>query len=157
MQTNSNAVQTSMFNILDASISRVFEPKDVKGKDGQAVGVTIAMRNRKEIAAELNLKGRDNSEALTEAILAQSDAAMLKAKSQISGLGADWTLAKLTSRTLGNGVRQITLVAKEIKRASGPSVEVIANKLGLTVEEVAAMIDRQQKQLKGIEVESEVQ
>jgi hypothetical protein len=89
------------------------------------------------------LTGKDNKDALDKAILAQSDEAFRAVKGQVAALGVDWTLAKVAQRTLGNGVRQISIVVKEIKRNVGPSDEAIAKSLGWTVEQVVEARVRQ--------------
>ncbi len=84
---------------------------------------------------------------LDNAILAQSDEAFRAVKGQVAALGGDWTLSKVAQRTLGSGVRQITVVVKEIKRNVGPSDEAIAKSLGWTVEQVVEARNRQQAAL----------
>lgn len=120
----------------DDAIQQVFTGKDIKGKDGASVGTVFQPKSRKDIAALLNLKGKDNKDALDSAILKQSDEAFRVVKGQIAQLGGDWTLGKISSRTLSSGVRQISVTVKEIKRNVGPSDESIAKALGWTVEQV---------------------
>jgi hypothetical protein len=155
MQTQNDG-QLGLIGFVDDAINRVFAPKEIKGKDGATVGTSVTMRSRKDIAEALNLKGKDNKEALDTKILEQSDSAFRQVKAQIAGLNADWTLAKVSQRTLGNGVRQISVVVKEIKRQVGPKDEDIAKALGWTVEQVREARVRQTKALeeKTVEVQS---
>ena len=153
MNEVATTVQTNMFGILDQNISKVFKGSPIKAKDGTDAGMSMTLRSRKEIAAEFDLKGRDNKDELDAAILSQSDAAFRLAKGHIAGLGAEWTLAKLSTRTLASGVRQITLVSKEVRRNNGPSDEKIAEALGLTVQEVSELRQQQLAKLKQSTVE----
>lgn len=133
----------ALIGFVDDAIGKVFAPKVIKNGKGVDVGTSITMKSRKDIGSALGLTGKDNKGALDKAILGMSDDAFRKVKAEIAGLGPDWTLAKVAQRTLGNGVRQISVVVKEIKRNVGPSDEEIAKALGITVEEVAAMRGRQ--------------
>lgn len=132
----------------DDAIKKVFGGKDIKDKNGNIVGTSFGVRSKKEIAKELNLVGKDNAEKLQVAMLEQSDSAFRVVKGQMASLGGDWTLSRVASRTLSNGVRQISVVVKEVKRNQGPSDEAIAKSLGCSVEEVVAMRTRQQEALK---------
>lgn len=143
MQTGQTE-QMALIGFVDDAIGKVFAPKAILGKNGVSVGSSVTMRPRKEIATALGIANtKDNKGTLDKAILGMSDDAFRKVKAEIAGLGPDWTLAKVAQRTLGNGVRQISVVVKEIKRNVGPSDEEIAKALGCTVEEVAAMRGRQ--------------
>lgn len=139
--------QMALIGFVDDAIGKVFAPKEIKGKDGATVGTSVSLRGRKEIATVLGLTKKTDKEALDTKILEQSDAAFRKVKSEIAGLGVDWTLAKVSQRTLGSGIRQISVVVKEIKRNQGPSDESIAKSLGWTVEQVREARSRQQAQL----------
>lgn len=139
--------QLSLIGFIDDDIAKVFAPKPILGKGGANVGTSITMKSRKDIGAALGLAGKDNKAALDKAILGMSDSAFSKVKSEIVALGGDWTLAKVAHRTLGNGIRQISVVVKEIKRNVGPSDEEIAKALNITVEAVAEMRGRQQAAL----------
>lgn len=141
MQTETNQ-QLGLIGFDDA-INRVFGGKDLKNKDGVVVGTSFSPKSKKDIAALLNLKGKENREKLEAEILKQSDDAFRVVKGQVAQLGGEWTLGKVSTRTLSNGVRQISIVAKEIKRNVGPTDEAIAKSLGITVEEVQAMRARQ--------------
>jgi hypothetical protein len=146
MQTQNDG-QLGLIGFVDDAINRVFAPKEIKGKNGATVGTSVTMRSRKDIAEALQLKGKDNKDALDAKILEQSDSAFRQVKGQIAGLGNDWTLAKVSQRTLGNGVRQISVVVKEIKRQVGPKDEEIAKALGWTVEQVQEARNRQEAAL----------
>lgn len=135
--------QMALIGFVDDAIGKVFTPKVIKNGKGADVGTSVSMRPRKEIAEALNLKGKDHKAELDKAILAMGDDAFRKVKAEIAGLGPDWTLAKVAQRTLGSGIRQISVVVKEIKRNVGPSDEEIAKALGITVEAVAEMRGRQ--------------
>lgn len=139
----SKPIQTDLIGFMDNEVSRVFQSKDIKNKDGANVGYSITMKSQKDVGIALGLAGKDNKSAREAKTLEMSDSAMRAVKSQIAGLGVDWTLAKVAQRTLGNGVKQITVVCKEIKRNVGPSDADIAKALGITVEQVAEMRGRQ--------------
>lgn len=141
MQTETNQ-QLGLIGF-DEAVNRVFGGKEIKGKDGANVGTVFAPKSRKDIAELLNLKGKENKDRLDAEILKQSDEAFRVVKGQVAQLGGEWTLGKVSTRTLSNGVRQISIVAKEIKRNTGPTDEAIAKSLGITVEEVQAMRARQ--------------
>lgn len=148
MSTEANTVQTEQLGLIgfiNDDIGRVFGAKAIEGKGGKNVGTSIVMKSRKDIGTALGLSGKDNKDALDKAILMQSDEAFRAVKGQVAALGADWTLAKVAQRTLGNGVRQISIVVKEIKRNTGPSDEAIAKSLGWTVEQVQEARARQEK------------
>lgn len=142
MQTETNNQQLGLIGFDDA-INNVFGGKDLKDKNGAIVGSSFSVKSRKDIAAVLDLKGKENKDRLDAAILNQSDAAFRVVKGKIASLGADWTLSRVASRTLSDGVRQISVVVKEIKRNTGPSDEAIAKSLGISVAEVQAMRARQ--------------
>ncbi len=136
--------QMGLIGFINDDIGKVFSAKPIVGKAGDTRGTSITMKSRKDIAAALGItNSKDNKGTLDKSILAQSDEAFRAVKSQVAGLNGDWTLAKVAQRTLGSGVRQISIVVKEIKRNTGPSDEEIAKALGITVEEVAAMRGRQ--------------
>jgi len=141
MQTEQNQ-QLGLIGF-DEAIQSVFGGKAIKNKDGAMVGTSFGLKSRKDIAAVLDLKGKENKEKLDAKILEQSDAAFRVVKGQIASLGGDWTLARVASRTTAAGVRQISVTVKEIKRNVGPSDEAIAKALNITVEEVQAMRQRQ--------------
>lgn len=138
MNEVTTTAQTTMFGILDAEIGKVFKGTPIKARDGTDAGLSMTLRPRKEVAAEFNLKGKDNKDALDAAMLAQQDAAFRMAKGQIAGLNGDWTLAKLSTRTLSNGVRQITLVTREVKRSKVVTDEQVAKAWNIPLEDVAA-------------------
>lgn len=141
---NSNPTeQLGLVGFINDDIGRVFGAKVIKNGKGVDVGTSVVMKSRKDIGTALSLTGKDNKEALDKAILVQSDEAFRAVKGQMAGLGSEWTLAKASQRTLGNGVRQITVVVKEIKRNTGPSDEAIAKSLGWTVEQVVEARGRQ--------------
>lgn len=142
-----NTEQMALIGFVDDAIGRVFQPKVIKNSKGADVGTSVSLRSRKDIAEALNLKGKNNKEALDTAILGMSDDAFRKVKAEIAGLNGDWTLAKVAQRTLGSGVRQISVVVREIKRNTGPSDEAIAKSLGWTIEQVREARDRQTKAL----------
>ena len=144
MQTQQTE-QMALIGFVDDAIGKVFAPKVIKNSKGADVGTSVSMRSRKEIAEALNLKGKSNKDALDNAILGMSDDAFRKVKAEIAGLNGDWTLAKVAQRTLGSGVRQISVVVREIKRNTGPSDEAIAKSLGWTVEQVQEARERQTK------------
>ncbi len=140
---NQVAEQQSLIGFVDAAIGQVFHGKEIKGKDGAIVGTAVGLRSRKDIATALGLTGKDNRNALDAKILEQSDSALSHVKGEIAKLGGDWTLGKVAQRTLGSGIRQITVVVKEIKRNTGPSDEAIAKSLGWTLEQVQEARGRQ--------------
>lgn len=139
--------QLGLIGFESSEINRVFGGKAIKNAKGEQVGESFGLRSRKDIAKDLSLAGKNNKEALDSAILTQSDEAFRIVKGQIAGLGADWTLANVTQRVSAAGVRLITVKVKEVKRNTGPSDEAIAKALGLTVDQVAEMRERQQKAL----------
>lgn len=133
---------------LDDAVNKVFGPKEIKGKDGVTVGTSIVMRGRKEIATDLNLKGKDNRDALEAAITEQGLVAFRKVRGELAGLEeGSYTLKKAASRTMTDGLRQITIVVKEVKKNKGPSDEQIAKAWGISIEDVAKMREEQQKKL----------
>lgn len=144
MQTQQTE-QMALIGFVDDAIGKVFAPKVIKNSKGADVGTSVSMRSRKEIAETLNLKGKSNKDALDNAILGMSDDAFRKVKAEIAGLNGDWTLAKVAQRTLGSGIRQISVVVREIKRNTGPSDEAIAKSLGWTIEQVREARERQTK------------
>jgi hypothetical protein len=147
----------SVGGIIDDSISRVFKPKEIKNAKGAIVGTSIGLNSRKDIAAALDLKGKDNKSALDRAILAQSDAAFRRIKGEVNELDGNWTLKRVANRTMGNGERQISIVLREVKRhTGGPTNEEIAKALGFEVEEVKKMREEVAKleAAKNLDVES---
>ena len=145
---NKPVAQLSLLGFLDEKLGTVFIPKEIKGKDGTAVGTQIVLRSRKEIAEAANLKGKDNKDKLDALIEEQGLEAFRKALSEIVGLPAgSFTLKRGANRTMGDGLKQITLVAKEVKANKGPSDEQIAKAWGVTVEDVQKMREEQTKKL----------
>jgi hypothetical protein len=143
MATAQKPKQLGLMGFINDDIGKVFGAKVIKNGKGVDVGSSVTMKSRKDMATALGLTGKDNKDALEKAILGQSDEAFRAVKGQVAALGADWTLAKVAQRTLGNGVKQISIVVKEIKRNTGPSDEAIAKSLGCTVAEVQTMRGRQ--------------
>jgi hypothetical protein len=139
----------------DEAIQRVFAGKEVKNGKGVNVGTVFSPKSRKDIAEALDLKGKENRDALDAAILKQSDEAFRVVKGQIAQLGGDWTLGKISTRTLSNGVRQIAVTVKEIKRQVGPKDEEIAKALGWSVEQVREARARQEEAMKPVELAKE--
>lgn len=135
--------QLGLMGFINDDIGKVFGAKVIKNGKGVDVGSSVTMKSRKDMASALGLTGKDNKDALEKAILGQSDEAFRAVKGQVAALGSDWTLAKVAQRTLGNGVKQISIVVKEIKRNTGPSDDAIAKSLGWTVAEVQAARGRQ--------------
>lgn len=150
-KVNTNG-QMSLLGFIDDKISGVFTPKELKNKYGLNVGTSIVMKSRKDIATDNNLKGKDNKEKLDALIEAQGLVAFQKALSELVGLPAgSFTLKTGKNRQMGDGLRQITLVAKEVKAKKGPSDEQIAKAWGVTVEEVQAMREAQVAKLQDAE------
>jgi hypothetical protein len=140
--------QLGLIGFIDDAIGKVFQPKTLANKDGEAVGTSVTMRARKDIAALLGINNdKAHRGTLDKAILAQSDQAFRKVKAELAGLGVDWTLSKVAQRTNANGIRQISIVCKEIKRNTGPTDAEIAKALGCSVEQVAEIRTRQEKAL----------
>lgn len=135
--------QLGLMGFINDDIGKVFGAKVIKNGKGVDVGSSVTMKSRKDMASALGLVGKDNRDALEKAILNQSDEAFRAVKGQVAALGADWTLAKVAQRTLGNGVKQISIVVKEIKRNTGPSDEAIAKSLGWSIEQVVEARKRQ--------------
>lgn len=155
MQNDSNTQMSLLaFGGLDDAIAKVFAQSPVKNSKGAEVGLTVKMAPRKEIAETLQLKGKANKEALDDAILAQRDAAWRKIRAEISGLNGDWTMAKVVTRTLGSGIKQINLVIQEVKRAKGFTDEQISKAWGIPIEEVAAFREHHAKLGSPVDVES---
>lgn len=155
---NEVAQQTNMFSVLDQSIAKVFQQTPITAKDGSNAGMSMTLRKRKEIAAEFDLKRKDQKAELDLAILKESDNAFRLAKGHIAGLNGEWTLAKLSTRTLSSGVRQITLVTREVKRNAGPTDEAVAKAWNVDikdVETVKAMLIESAKQQAAKQVEVE--
>lgn len=138
----------SLMGFIDDAINNVFKPTEIKGKDGAVVGTAIVVRGMKEIRDATGLKGKDKKDELETLVAEQGLAAFRKVRGEIAGLEeGTFTLKKAANRVMGDGLRQITIVVKEVKKNKGPSDEQIAKALGMTVEEVAAMRERQQKAL----------
>lgn len=149
MQTTENKGQLSLMGFLDDAINNVFAPKAIVGKDGASVGTQIVLKNRKEIASANNLKGKDHKDELDSLIESQGIAAFRKVRGELVGLEeGSFTLKKAASRTMTDGLRQITIVVKEVKKNKGPSDEQIAKAWGISVEDVQKMREEQAAKLK---------
>lgn len=143
--------QMSLLGFIDDKISGVFTPKELKNRDGVVVGTSIVMKGRKDLQTEHNLKGKDNKEKLDALIEAQGLVAFQRAMSELVGLPAgSFTLKKGSNRTMTDGLKQITLVVKEVKKNSGPTDEMIAKAWGVSIEEVQTMREAQQAKLKEV-------
>ena len=129
-------------------------PKEIKNRDGLTIGTAVGLNTRKAIASQLNLLGRNNADALDAAIVERTDLAFRHVKSEIAGLNGDWTLHKVANRELASGVRQITVVVREVNRRKGPTDEAIAEAMGMSVEQVKEARARQMKALEVTEVET---
>ncbi len=156
MSEQSLQTQNNFLGILDKSINRVFKAEDVKAKDGVTViGVNLVPMKRKDIAKNMDLVGKDNKDALDQAILDERDGLMRFIKGEVAKLGPEWTASRsriVTSKN-GTGHRVMTLKFEEIKRGhKGDSAETIAAKLGLPVEKVLEMIERQSNANKPVDV-----
>lgn len=137
-----------LIGFVDTTINTVFGAKEIKNKDGQVVGTSVAMHGRKDVAQNMGLKlNKDNKDAIDARIEEQGIAGFRKVRGEMAALvEAGWSLKKTASRTMGDGLRQITVVIKEVKK-SGPSDEAIAKSMNITVEEVQAIRERQKKAL----------
>lgn len=142
------AKQLGLIGFVDQAIGNVFAGKAIVNAKGETVGTTVGVRGKKDIAKLLGLEGKGNKAALEAAILEQGDSALTKVKGEIAALGPDWTLRKVTSRTV-SGEQQITVVMREVKRVKGATDEQVAQALGWTVEQVRETRARQTAQLAG--------
>lgn len=150
MQEVKAAEQITLFGMMkvDDRLGQVFQAKDIKNKDGESVGSSLSLLSRKDIATNLGLKpGKKDKEALDAAMLEQQDVGMRQFKQALAGLGAEWTLGKLTVRTTASGVRTFSMQGREVKRNTGPTDEQIAKSLNWTVEQVRETRARQEKAL----------
>jgi len=140
--------QMGLIGFVDTTINTVFGAKEIKNKDGQVVGTAVVMHSRKDVAANMGLKlNKENKDAIDARVEEQGIAGFRKVRGEMTTLvEAGWSLKKTASRTMGDGLRQITIVVKEVRK-SGPSDEAIAKSMGITVEEVAAIRERQKKAL----------
>lgn len=138
------------------AISQAFVSKDiVKHSTGEVVGTVFQLNNRKAIATQLNLLGKANKDELDAAILERSDTAFRHVKSEIAGLNGEWTLHKVANRVLGSGVRQITVVVREVSRKRGPTDEAIAEAMGMTIEAVREARERQTRALEARDIDAD--
>jgi hypothetical protein len=144
-----NAVQTVLpfGSVVTEAISSVFGTKSIINSKGAVVGTVIAVRGRKEIAESLKLQPKKDKDALDVAVLDASDKAFLQVKKEIAGLNGDWTLHKVANRTVGDGIRQVTMTIREVSRKAQMSDEKIAKAWftdaqfpGMTLEEKVAKI-----------------
>ena len=141
----------TMGGLFPEELSTIFKPSPVQSK-GATVGAAVGVAPRKEIAKAFGLTKREDKEALDAKILEGTDSAWRQVRGQLSQLGNEWTLKKVSNRTTADGNRQISLVIKEVKRKkAGPSDEDIAKTLGMTVEQVKEMRARQEAALKAAE------
>jgi hypothetical protein len=140
--------QMGLIGFVDESLNTVFGAKAIKNKDGVVVGTAVAMAGRKDVALAMGLKAnKENKDAIDSRIEEQGIAAFRKVRGEVNSLvEAGWSLKRTASRTMGDGLRQITVVIKEVKK-SGPSDEAIAKSLGISVEEVVEMRERQKAKL----------
>lgn len=149
MKTAINPDQLSLLPPeVTSAIEGVFGHKQVKNAKGAIVGTAIGLISRKEIAEKFGLKGKENKDALDAQITGIQDDAWTKVKAGLVALPKDFTLHSLRERVTASGERQITIVTREKKRNSGPSDDVIAAKLGWTVEQVRDLREKQEAKLK---------
>lgn len=152
--------QLSMLGILDKTMERAFAGKPITDpKTGKVIGATMTLRPGKEQAKAFDLAGKHNGQALAEAVLSERDNAFRRVKSYLTGLDDSHTLAKFQTRDLASGVESITVVVHKIKRAPkqlGDTPEMIAAKLGMPLDQVLAMIERQKNANKPTDVASTV-
>jgi len=125
-------------NSVSSVVEQILRRDELRDKTGAVVGHVVKLQGRKAIALELGLTKRADKDTLDERILSRRDMMMTTVKGTIASLGADWTFTKVQSRDLASGIRQLTVVAQQIARRSGPSDEAIAKALGKPVEWVKA-------------------
>jgi len=152
-------VQANMFGILDSTVNRAFQAKDVTDKQGNVVGVSISMLARGKMAQANGLKtGKNDKDKLDTIQLSASDGMLGMVKSKVAGLNGEWTAKAARVWTDKNGDMNMSFRLKTVKR--GMSDEKLANGLfpadkypGMTLEDklaaVQIMRESQEAQLAG--------
>lgn len=143
------AGQMSLMGFMDARMGTVFGAREMKNKDGRVIGTAIGRRHRKDIAVANGLTTKkEDKEKLDALINAQGIEAFQAALSEL--VRAKGTVELITGKQYNdrNGLMNISIRAREVKKPNGPTDEQIAKSLGCTVEEVQAMRNRQQEALK---------
>jgi hypothetical protein len=155
VEQNNGQMSLLAFGNLELSedAQRVLKETPIKSNKGVDCGMSYTIAGRKDLAAEFGLKGKDNSEALDEAILKRTDEALTAMKSRIAGLNGDWTFKKLATRALSNGEMQATIVLRKVTRKKGVSLEKIAQAYGIPIEKVEQFIKEQQARVDANTVE----
>ena len=151
-QNNNGQMSLMAFGGLevDQAINKVFGSTDVNNSKGRKVGTTVALRKKSELK---ELMGIDDPEQLEDAVLKLRDEAMRAVKSKIAGLPDSWTLHKLQERTVADGVKQVTLVIRDIKRAKVITAEQLAKAWNIPLEEAKELMAKY-KVSSPVEVES---
>lgn len=161
-----NQLSLLSFGGLEDAVNKVFKhsPITAKGKD---VGVAYVLGSRKVVAENLGLQPKKDKEELDRIMLETQDKMWQHVRGQVSALNGDWTLHKAATRTVGDGVKQITVVLREIKRKKHQWSDEQALKFwnehcarqgaeGMTMEQFLEARARQEAAEAGIDVKAEV-
>jgi hypothetical protein len=154
---NNGQLTLLAFGDMDMQTQTVFRANEKKNEKGDIVTQSISLGKRSDVAKALGLQPKVDAEKLDEKVLAARD----DLKGKIAQLlvkisnSDDWTGTGLRVNKAKSGLLSVNIRCSQVKRASGPSVEAIASKLGLPVEEVQNMIERQKSALKAQQLEAE--
>lgn len=145
--------QMTMMGFLDQTMGTVYGAKEVKNRDGKVVGTAVGFRNRKEIAVSNGLTTKKEDKAALDALInAKSTEAFQAALSELVRLKpGQFRLVAGRNVIDKDGLLNISIRAKEVKKPKGPTDEEIAAHWNMTVEQVVEMRERQEAALKALE------
>ena len=159
---NKNQLSLLAFGDMDETTrSIVFKcgEKTEEGKPQNILNQTMGLAKRKDIAEALNLKGDINKDKLDAAILKSRDELKGQIAQLLTRLNGDpnWTGTGIrVNKGKKTGMLSVALRLSQVTRFTGPTDEQIAKTLGITVEEVAKMRERQLAKLGTVDVESTI-
>lgn len=152
------------FGDMDKATANVFEQTEKKDENQVVLASSTHLLKNKDIAAKLGLDVKDDKDAIAEAILVGKDQLLAKMAQIIVKAQSDefWTgggVKVLYSKAGKSGKlskAKLILSLEEARRPAGPNDEAIAKALHMSVEDVAAMRERQLKALaaQNVDVES---
>ena len=113
--------------------------------DNGSMVAGLAIPKRKEIAATLNLRGKDNAPALTAQLLVLTDRIKEAGIAEFAKMAAsqDWTGKRFAIRQGKNGNKTATMVLQSVKRSAEVTVDQMSASLAkMTPEQRKACLDR---------------
>ena len=134
-------------------LEKAFGLKPIKNKEGGIIGGSLGLLGRRDAAAAFDLKGKDNAEALTEAMRQEAVSAFKQLRSWLIAKGDDTTgLVRMAQRKVGKeGVNQTTMVIRDMPQRERAMLEKYAASLGIEPADLAEFLEKTRKKTVTVE------